>query len=345
MGNLKTKIDELISPLKKIDSIKGIFIYGSSVKKGIRFGHDIDLLIIYDDSLKNPELDKINFIKDLITLKAKKENLILHFQPPKPISIWWKLIKEAEPWAISALRNSIILYDPTEFLKIMKKLIKKGKLYSIDLKIEKLITRAVERYISIRYNLNKAAWLLLNTMTTASQVMLSFLSIYTVSSNETRDMLIKYKKELGINDIFIEWYDELIKINEKIAKGTLSEFRASEIDLWKKRVLYYIKISEDIITKLDKKIREKEIEESYNYLIKLCESALASKIKEIPTNEKEKIELFKKYFVNTKMIEKSHYEIMKKLYKAVREKKKLKEPIDKVYIKVLEAAINEILVK
>lgn len=341
---LKNKIDNLITPFKKIESVKGIFIYGSSVKK-IQKGHDIDLLIIYDDSLKNIELDKINFFIELITVKANKEDLILHFQPPKPISLWWKLIKEAEPWAISALKNSIILYDPTDFLKILKKLIKKGKLYSIDLKVEKLITRGIEKFISVRDILTRAAWLLLNTMTTASQIMLSFLSVYTVSANETRDMLIKYKKQLGIHDLLIEWYDELIKINEKIAKGTLSEFKGSEIDLWEKRVRYFVKESENIIIELEKKIIEKEIEENYNYIMKLCDSALALKIKEIPQDEKKKIDLFKKYFVDTKIIEKNHYKIMKKLYSFVKEKKELKQPIDKIYIKMLEAAINEILVK
>ncbi|MEM1577821.1 MAG: nucleotidyltransferase domain-containing protein [Candidatus Pacearchaeota archaeon] len=345
MQELKQKIDNLVAPLKKINSVRSIFIYGSSVRKGIQKGHDIDILVIYDDSLENPELEKINFFQELITTKAKKEELILHFQPPKPISLWWKLIKEGEPWAISALKDSIILYDNTEFIKTIKKLLRKSKLYSIDLKVEKLITRAVERFISVRNELAKAAWLLLNTMTTASQIMLSFLSIYTVSANETRDMLIKNKNELGISDIFIEWYDELIKINEKIAKGTMSEFKASEIDLWSKRVSYYIRVSEDIIIKLEKKIREKEIKESYDYIIKLCDSALSLKIKEIPKDEKEKIELFKKYFVDTNLIERQHYEIIKKMYKLVKEKKEIEEEIDKIYIKMLEAAINEILQK
>ncbi|MEM2707996.1 MAG: nucleotidyltransferase domain-containing protein, partial [Candidatus Pacearchaeota archaeon] len=139
MQELKQKIDNLVAPLKKINSVRSIFIYGSSVRKGIQKGHDIDILVIYDDSLENPELEKINFFQELITTKAKKEELILHFQPPKPISLWWKLIKEGEPWAISALKDSIILYDNTEFIKTIKKLLRKSKLYSIDLKVEKLI--------------------------------------------------------------------------------------------------------------------------------------------------------------------------------------------------------------
>jgi len=346
-SKVKQIISNLCSPLKEIDTVKAIFVYGSFVEKGFQKGHDIDLVVIFDDTSEKADIDynKIKFHIELISKEAKRYGLILHFQPPKPLSLWWKLIRQAEPWVISALRRSIIIYDPTELIKIQKKLLEKGTIYSIDEKAEKLMTRAIENFIEVREKLTRAAWVLLKLMTTANQIILSHLGVFTTSANETKNMLIKYKKELGIKEIFIEWYDELIKINEKIAKGTMSEFKASEIDLWKKRLDIYIRESEDIIIYLDKKIMEEEIKESYNYLLKLLDKALSLKTKKVPKDEKEKIMLFKKYFVNTQEIDKAHYKTLQELYDFVKSKKPIKKVIDKTHIKTLEAAINELIIK
>jgi len=344
-NRLKERIADLCSPLTKIKSVKGILVYGSAVKKGIQKGHDIDLLVIFDDTCKDDGMEKINFFINLITLKAKKQELILHFQPPKPLSLFWKLLHKAEPWLISALRNSIVLYDPTELLKVTKKLIASGKLYSIDEKAERLMARAIEEFIEVRKILMKAPWILLDTMTIAGQIMLSYLGIFTTSANETKKMLEKNKEKLGLSNAYIDFYDDLIKINEKIAKGTLSEFTAVEIDKYTFKVKAFIKESENILLNLEKETEKRSIKEAYDYAIKICERAL-TRLGKVPKNDKEKIELFKKYFVDTKKVKAIHYKTLEELYNYVKGKgKKKPKYVDKVYLKTMEIAINKLLKK
>jgi uncharacterized protein (UPF0332 family) len=254
--------------------------------------------------------------------------------------LWWKLIARAEPWAISAIRRSIIIYDPNDFLTLTKRLIEEGKLYSIDEKMERMMARAIESLMGVREKLLKVPYMLLQCLTIAGQMMLSYLGIYTTSANETRNMLIKHKEKLKLSNSFIEDYTELIRINEKIMKGTLSEFRPSEIDTWIEKIRRHIKDTEEVLIRCENEMKVKETEEIYNEVMKLCEDMLMLKAKKIPPQDKAKIELFKLLFVETKLIDKSYYDALTELYSCVKQKKSV--VFDKVYLRAFRAALEEI---
>jgi predicted nucleotidyltransferase/uncharacterized protein YfkK (UPF0435 family) len=337
---LKKIIQEISEPLTKLKGIVGVFIYGSSVTKGVIPGHDVDYLVIFDDLLEKPEIEKINFYLEFIKLRASRKEILLHVQPLKPLSLWWKLIARAEPWAISAIRRSIIIYDPNDFLTLTKRLIEEGKLYSIDEKMERMMARAIESLMGVREKLLKVPYMLLQCLTIAGQMMLSYLGIYTTSANETRNMLIKHKEKLKLSNSFIEDYTELIRINEKIMKGTLSEFRPSEIDAWIEKIRRHIKDTEEVLIRCENEMKVKETEEIYNEVMKLCEDMLMLKAKKIPPQDKAKIELFKLLFVETKLIDKSYYDALTELYSCVKQKKSV--VFDKVYLRAFRAALEEI---
>jgi predicted nucleotidyltransferase/uncharacterized protein YfkK (UPF0435 family) len=337
---LKKIIQEISEPLTKLKGIVGIFIYGSAVTKGVIPGHDVDYLVIFDDLLEKPEIEKINFYLEFIKLRASRKEILLHVQPLKPLSLWWKLIARAEPWAISAIRRSIIIYDPNDFLTLTKRLIEEGKLYSIDEKMERMMARAIESLMGVREKLLKVPYMLLQCLTIAGQMMLSYLGIYTTSANETRNMLIKHKEKLKLSNSFIEDYTELIRINEKIMKGTLSEFRPSEIDAWIEKIRKHIKDTEEVLIRCENEMKVKETEEIYNEVMKLCEDMLMLKAKKIPPQDKAKIELFKLLFVETKLIDKSYYDALTELYSCVKQKKSV--VFDKVYLRAFRAALEEI---
>ena len=343
--DIKKKIMEVCLPLTKISSVRGILLYGSTLEKGIRKDHDIDLLVIYDDSKSSEqEFKKINLLMDLISARAKKKGLNLHFQPPKSLSLWWKLIIEAEPWLISAIRRSIILYDPFQIVSIVKKLVKEESFPSINEKIERLLSRSRDSLMYIREKLVNTAIILLDSMTKVSQLMLSYLNIYTTSPIETLNMLEKNKDKLGIKDSFIVMYSDLIRINEKIAKGTLGEFRCTEIDLWFERVTRYVKESEKILLRLENEEKEKQIKNSYKNMIILCEKILRRKVKRLPRDNKEKISLFKKYFIDTNLVSKEYYSILEELYNYIEKGKPLKRKnLDIVYINSFISELNNML--
>ncbi len=347
-SKLKKIVKQLCKPLFSLPSVKAVFMYGSCTKHYVP-GHDIDILVIIDDTkqLDEKESKKIDILMQLIAEKASKQALILHFQPPKPLSLFWDLIRKAEPWIISGLRQSVILYDPSGYLRVIKKLIMKGQLYSIDEKAERLSNRATERFIEVRELLLKVPLQLLWAMTEATQIVLAYLNIFTSSATDTLAKLKHLAKKINISEKHVKNFEELLAICEKIAKGTLSEFSGKEIELWVNRVKNYIIETEDILLKLEKMKKFKQVVETYERALKICDRALSMKIKQLPHSIEQRIKLFKKELVDKGLIDKEYYDMLKTLHNYISKKAKQipKQYLAQDYIKKLEASVEMLALK
>jgi len=343
------KAKELAKELKdfcriftKIGIVKGIFFYGSATKKYVSV-HDIDICVIIDDTKKDyeKEIPKVKLLMAFAEKNAGKKGFKLHFQPPKPISLIWHIIRIAEPWIISTIRTGIIIYDPSGFLRTIKNLLKSGKIYAVDEKAERLFSRAMDSLMSVRRKLLGIPLEMLDIITIISQMLLNYVHVYTTSANETRDMMRKNQEEIGISPAYIEFYDELIKANEKIYRGTLGEFNGDEIDIWEKRVRGMIEESKLLLARLKQKQEKARLLESYAYAISLCKSALHEK--ESKESEEHVLKQFKQRFVETNKIPHEYYDAMKELYEYVRKNKKKKgmEYINKLYFKGMEVMLSQ----
>ncbi|MEM3405808.1 MAG: nucleotidyltransferase domain-containing protein [Candidatus Pacearchaeota archaeon] len=340
--NIKKILKQLCSPIFELNIVKSVFFYGSAVKKGLVKGHDIDIFIAIDETIPNFEEEekKLDILLITIQEKAKKEGIEIHFQPPKTIGLIWHLIHIAEPWTISAIRTSIILYDKGDFIRLIKNLLAEGKIYSINEKSERLFYRAINYFLSAKKKLLEIPFALLNILTIISQIILSYLEIRTSSATDTLEKLRANKKEIGISNYFLETYNELIKINEKIYKGTFGEFSGEEIDLWMNKIKLILNEAKNIIKKLEEESKRKRLEEAYNYGISLCKKV----VKEKDKNDKKILYLFEKEFVKKNKIPESYYDILKNLYSYIHYKKTNKKliNIDKNYFKGMEILLNKL---
>ncbi|MBI5148792.1 nucleotidyltransferase domain-containing protein [Candidatus Pacearchaeota archaeon] len=347
------KVREFCIPLSKHDYIKAVWLYGSAIRTGFVKGHDIDVMIILDDTkdIKQEEIEKLDLLIRLIEEKSKSKNLMLHFQNPKPLTLWWDLIRKGEPWAITSLRNIEIIYDPSRYIALMHKLLKKGELYSREERAEKLIERAREKLIDVRnILLDKIPYELLYAATEAAQTALIYAGFFPPTPRDVLTKLMILERQKMLEGHYIDIYEEILLLIEKIEKGTLGEFTGKEIESWLLKIKSFILKMEEILLKLEKQEREKNMLLAYQESISLCEKALQSKYKKIPETDAEKIRLFKKEFVDTGKIGKTHYFTLAELYAYHRNKKARKELekekyLDKTYIKSLELAISEVIRK
>lgn len=345
------RIKKFCMPLTTLPIVKAIWLYGSAVRTGFVKGHDIDVMIIVDDTKEagKEEHDKLFLATKFIEEKSKAKGMMLHFQEPKPLTLWWDLIRKGEPWAITALRDIIIIHDPSQYLSLMHKLLKKGKLYSREERAEKLIERAREKLVSVKdITLSKIPYELLYAATEAAQTALIFAGFFPPTPRDVLSKLKILEKEKILEQHYVGIYDELLLLIEKIERGTLGEFTGKEIESWLKKVRIFILKMEEILLNLEEKEREKNMLSAYKESMSLCEKALKSRFKTLPANDYQKIILFKKEFVDKGRIGKIHYATLSDLYAYLKNKKARKELekekyLDKTYIKSLELAIEDIV--
>ena len=231
----------------------------------------------------------------------------------------------------------------------MQKLLKKGKLYSREERSEKLLERARQKIVDVReIMLNKIPYELLFAATEAAQTVLIYAGLFPPTPRVVLSKLKILEKEKLLDQHFVDIYEEIVVMVEKIEKGTLSELSGKEIDASLRKVRVFIVKMEEILLNLEQKEREKSMTLAYRDSIKLCEKALRSRLKKVPSTDYGKILLFKKEFIDKGIVGKTHYTTLSDLYayhknkKAARELEKDKY-LDRTHIKSLELAIEDII--
>jgi len=230
------EIRRLITPLVIKPLVKVIYIFGSSVKKK---GNDIDIAILVDDTTKgyNKEMQKlISRIKKI----EKSNRLDLHFQPPLNLSLFWSLLIKGEPWAVTSLKDVIVLYDSSNYLKLIRKLIKRKFLVGKELKSERLVARSQELL-----NVNRSLRLmfienLFYVANEAAQIFLISKGKIAFEPKKILNELKNYTSDTGV-------YFELLDLNSKASKGQLSEFTGENLDYYINKLEKFIKELESLI--------------------------------------------------------------------------------------------------
>lgn len=330
--------------------VKAVWVYGSIVKKKNVKTSDIDLLVLVDDTVENLDVDKVGAVTKAIEIAAEKKKLKIHFQPPKKLTLWWGLVRTGEPWTITALRNSVILYDPSGYATLLKKLLQKGEVYSTEQRAEKLIELAKSKLNEIRQiALEKVPFEILMAMTESAQMALMYYKKFPPAPKNIAYELRNAFVEKGLLPVsIVEFYEDMFETVMKIQKGTLSEFNGKDIDKSLGRAKMFLAVIERLLLSLEHKRREKGMEESYKTCMELCNKALKKKIKNLPKNDLGKIRLFKKKFIDTKLVGKSHYKTLADLYEyrtSKRRRKSLEKEkyLDGTYIRSLKIAMKDVI--
>lgn len=242
-------IKRYLNPLMKYKPyIECIYVYGSAVSENK--ANDIDTLIVLNDSLEiTREIEEsIELTCGKIEQEALKNNLIFHFQPLKVLSRWWYLVLEGEPWIINSLKEILIIYDKKGMLQEVSSLIKDENLYKKEERAERLIERSDIYLQKNRQLLLDSLGLLANAATEAAQILLLFDKKFILNKKRIVEELERnYMKKIGAE--IIGNYKEIVDLEEKAEKGSLSEFTAENLDYYLEKVKKFIDKVEVMLSK------------------------------------------------------------------------------------------------
>lgn len=243
------KLKKLLKPLMKYEKfLESIYAYGSAVTK--KSGNDIDILIIVNDSANVPEelLMLIERETKVIDEKAGKAGMQLHFQSPKRLSKWWHLVLDGEPWIVTSLNIPYVVYDKKGLITEISKFLKKEKTYKKEEKAEHLLERSDEGSLKNRQLLLSTIHTLSDAATEASQILLLFNGKFILNKKKIINELENHYIHL-IGKEIIGNYKEIVDLDEKMEKGTLSSFTAENLDYYLENIKSYIAKIEAMLSK------------------------------------------------------------------------------------------------
>lgn len=247
----KKMLESYLKPLLKFKKwVEAIYIYGSTVTK--QEANDIDTMIIINDSGVPPAPQITSLIEKtcgMIEEQGKKQGLTFHFQPLKPLSKWWHLVLDGEPWIVSSLKQPWMIYDKKGLVTEVSRLVNKELLFRKEEKAEKLMDRSDFYFLKNRRLLLDSLEVLAAAATEAAQILLLFDNKLILNKKRIVEELEKnYIKEIG--DEIVGNYKEIIDLEAKMEKGALSEFSAENLD-------YYLDKTKKFIAKVEAMLSKK----------------------------------------------------------------------------------------
>ena len=239
----KKEVNKILKKFPK--AIDLAYIYGSALTKPDP--NDIDVLFVVKDVNFNKQmLERINLERKLVYDKYK--NTIIHIQPIKSVSSWWKLILKGEPWTIDSLKNPLILKDSGKILKDILKIVSKNLTFKKEEIVESLLNR-VDGYMTENKNL------LLKGLSEVSELSTEAMQIFLIFNNKVvlnKEKIIQEIEKNYLNKIdkeILDYYKEIVDLEIKALNGTLTEFSSENIEHYKEKAERIVKYLEDTLSK------------------------------------------------------------------------------------------------
>jgi len=239
------RIRQLIKPLMAYKKdVVGVYVYGSVLTK--KKPNDIDLLVVLEEKIVTNEKRLISIGKKIneIKLNAEKKKINLHFQPVKSVDDWWLLVMQGEPWILSSIKKSLIIFDKYGLIREVQEFIKQGGIYLREEKADRLLESSDSLILKNRELLLETIENLSSAATEAAQILLLFEGKVVINKKKIAKELAKYNEVINVGD-----YLEIIDLEEKFRKGVLSEFTGENLD-------YYSAVIKKFIDKIENKIHE-----------------------------------------------------------------------------------------
>ena len=314
--------------------VKCIVMMGSVAREEFKVKSDIDVFVVVDDTTSKmtaQEHDKIDSDLEKIGSKISK---FISVQPSYTLTEFWDYARVCHPIIYNFIKEGIAVYD-TGFFAPIKKLLEMGRIPATREAIESYMEGAPKKLmraktVKLLMLAEDCYYAMLNT----AQAVLMFMGLAPPVPNKAYDDVKKFLVEPGILEPeYAEWLKEIIEIRKKIEHKELMDAKGSFVDEWIEKSEKFVEKMFSLLNALELRKKEKILERTHEVMRKAAITALKS-LKKMPKRETQVPTVFKREFIDRKLVEGYYWDIWKKIdgmKKLADEKKIDKIPNKDVY--------------
>jgi len=305
--------------------IKAMWIYGSVVRGEGKSTSDIDLMIILDDvSTEITQNDLLEIKEFAYELSEKFKELNVHPQRPLTSTDFLDSLVSGEPWIITSLRDAVSIYDPSNFLETINKLIEKEPDKITETEI--LLTRAEYSLLNARkIMVENITTNLFNILVNSSKMILSQIDVVPPSNSTIDEVLIEsFRSEKLIKHGDIEFLKEMNDVQKKVKRGKITAIDVKTFLDYIKRTKTFLKNMSKLIVKLDVEKKRLIINNIYDNSFGLCKRIFKCK------SDKQALDIFDKKLVKKDLESEYHLNILTMIHEMKKNSGK-KEFLKKMY--------------
>ncbi|MDI6798796.1 MAG: nucleotidyltransferase domain-containing protein [Candidatus Aenigmarchaeota archaeon] len=327
------RIEEIKEFAKKVlekygKYIKCIVVMGSVAREEFKPKSDIDVFVVIDDTSFKITPEQHEKIDEDLEKIGEKISKAISVQPSYTLTEFWDYARVCHPIIYNFIKEGIPIYD-TGFFGPIKKLLEMGRIPATREAIESYMEGAPKKLmraktVKLLMLAEDCYYAMLNT----AQAVLMFMGLAPPVPAKAYDDVKKFLVEPGILEPeYAEWLREIIEIRKKIEHKELMDVTGAFVDEWIEKSEKFVDKMFSLLNALELRKKEKILERTHEVMIKAAITALKS-LKKMPEKEEEVPAIFKKEFIDSKLIEGYYSDV----WKRVEEMKKLadQKQIDKI---------------
>jgi predicted nucleotidyltransferase/uncharacterized protein (UPF0332 family) len=232
--------------------VKSVVLFGSTVKKSISAGSDIDIIIIIDDA-------SIQWDSQLITWYRTELGKIMRKNPYSrdihvntiKLTTWWADLIRGDPVVLNVIRYGESLLDFGGFFEPLKILMAQGKIRSSPEAIYSSLQRAPHHFARSKISELNSIEGLYWAMVDSAHAALIAAEVLPPSPEHVPMNLNEYfvsKKMLDKKHVIA--YQGVFELHKKIARGQISDLKGVEIDDWQEKTEEFMKAMAKLVDKI-----------------------------------------------------------------------------------------------
>ncbi|MEM5778238.1 MAG: nucleotidyltransferase domain-containing protein [Candidatus Aenigmatarchaeota archaeon] len=312
------------------DYIKSVIVWGSITRGDFTGKSDIDIYVIFDDTkmpLKKFEEIREKIDKDIYSL-ASSIDPRLHPQPVLALTEFIKGIRYTHPLFFNIIREGYAIYD-TGFFIPMRKLLEWGEFpitpESAHMRIDSVPGR-IKRVKNVK--LYMIAEDLYYAMLDTAQAVLMYIGVGPPVPKRAAEEVRKHLVDSGLlEEEYAKMLEDVVDFRKKVEHKEIKDISGQEVDKWIEKAEKYVERFEKLLKDLETKRKEEDIKRNYEVMVQASVAALKS-LKKLPSEPEKLPEAFKKYLVESGLINPIYSEVFEKV---IRMRKMLEDKkIDKI---------------
>jgi len=311
--------------------VKCIVMMGSVAREEFKPASDIDIFVVIDDTVQPITPEQHDKIDDDVEKIAEKISKNISVQPSYTLTEFWDYARVCHPIIYNFIKEGVAVYD-TGFFAPIKRLLEMGRIPSTREAIESYMEGAPKKLmraktVKLLMLAEDCYYAMLNT----TQAVLMFMGLAPPVPNKAYDDVKKFLVEPGIVEPeYAEWLKEIIEIRKKIEHKELMDVTGQFVDEWIGKAEKYIDKMFGLLNALEIRKKEKILERTHEVMLKAAITALKT-LNKMPEKQEEIPTVFKREFIDSKMIEGYYSDIWKRIdeMKKLADQKKIKDIPDK----------------
>ena len=290
LGSLRVANIHKSLVLRKFDKYVVSYVIGGSLVRGeAKETSDVDTYIVIDDTdvKRTSRLELKERLRGIIYGYAAEASELAGVKGKLNIQVYiltefWEAVKDAHPVIFTFIRDGIPLYDRGAFLP-WKLLLKMGKIKpspeAIDMfmsmgeKVSEIVKRRLLDIV-----IGDIYW----GVVTPSQALLM---LYGLPPPNVRETVIEMKKvffekEKMLEKTYIEILSNIVNLYKEFEHGKINSIKGVEVDKYLRDSEDYIKRLKELREQIEKRAKEKTINQIYNDVFALLKAIFGSQSQE-----------------------------------------------------------------